>query len=172
MPAPPGPEQVPDDAPERPRVRVRLLDPGAHLPAYAHHDDAGADVVTRLDVRLAPRARLTVPTGLALAVPPGWVALVHPRSGLAARRGLTLLNAPGTVDAGYRGEVMVTLLNTDARAPVVLRRGERIAQLVLQRVAAARFVAVEHLEDTPRGRGGHGSTGTAALRGGRREIAW
>lgn len=158
---------------ERPLVRVRLLDPGALLPAYAHADDAGADVATRLDVRLAPGGRATVPTGLALAVPPGWVALVHPRSGLAARHGVTVLNAPGTVDAGYRGEVMVTLLNTDARAPAVLRRGERIAQLVLQRVAAARFATVEHLEDTPRGRGGHGSTGTAALRGvERRESTW
>ena len=161
---------------ERPTVRVRLLDPAVPLPAYAHRDDAGADVVTRLELRLAPGGRLTVPTGLALAVPPGWVALVHPRSGLAARRGLALVNAPGTVDAGYRGEVMVTLLNTDARSPVVLRRGERIAQLVLQRVGAAGFVAVEHLEDTPRGRGGHGSTGARELlvgpRGGRREIAW
>ncbi|RCK71352.1 dUTP diphosphatase [Desertihabitans brevis] len=144
---------------EQPVVLVRRLDPGVPLPGYAHPGDAGADLVTTVDVELGPGERRLVPTGVALQLPPGWVGLVHPRSGLAARSGLTIVNAPGTVDSGYRGEIQVCLLNTDLRTPVVLHRGDRIAQLLLQRVAEARFVAVDSLEESARGAGGHGSSG-------------
>ncbi|MFC4555898.1 dUTP diphosphatase [Georgenia faecalis] len=140
-------------------VAVRLLDPDLPAPSYAHPGDAGADLRARTDVVLAPGERATVPTGVAIALPEGWAAFVHPRSGLAARHGLTIVNAPGTVDAGYRGEIMVTLLNTDAHAPVRLARGDRIAQLVLQQVAQARFVPVDELPTSARGDGGFGSTG-------------
>ncbi|TNM68933.1 dUTP diphosphatase [Streptomyces sp. NP160] len=128
-------------------------------PSYAHPGDAGADLRSAVDAVIAPGGRATLPTGVAVAVPEGWAAFVHPRSGLAARHGVTTLNGPGTVDAGYRGEVRVTLVNTDADHPFQVRRGDRIAQLVLQRVARARFVPVEDLEPTDRGTGGHGSTG-------------
>jgi dUTP pyrophosphatase len=140
-------------------VAVRMLDDGLPLPAYAHPGDAGADLRARHDVVLAPGERATVPTGVALALPDGWVGLVHPRSGLAARHGVTIVNAPGTVDAGYRGEIMVTLLNTDPHASVRLARGDRIAQLVLQRVAQGGFVPVDELPASARGEGGLGSTG-------------
>jgi dUTP pyrophosphatase len=128
-------------------------------PSYAHAGDAGADLRSAVDAVIAPGGRATLPTGVAVAVPEGWAAFVHPRSGLAARHGVTTLNGPGTVDAGYRGEVRVTLVNTDADQPFRVRRGDRIAQLVLQRVARARFVPVEALEPSDRGTGGHGSTG-------------
>lgn len=128
-------------------------------PSYAHPGDAGADLRSAVDAVIAPGGRATLPTGVAVAVPDGWAAFVHPRSGLAARHGVTTLNGPGTVDAGYRGEVRVTLVNTDAVEPFQVRRGDRIAQLVLQRVARARFVPVEALDATDRGSGGHGSTG-------------
>lgn len=149
-------------APDELRVAVRRLDPDLPLPGYAHHGDAGADLCTRVDVELAPGERALVPTGIAVEIPLGWVGLVHPRSGLAARSGLTVVNAPGTVDAGYRGEVQVCLLNTDTRTPVVLHRGDRIAQLVLQRVGRARFVEVEELSGSSRAAGGHGSSGGVA----------
>src|SRR3712207_5139562 len=136
-----------------------MLDDDLPISSYAHPGDAGADLVSRIDVDLPPHGRATVPTGVAIALPEGYAAFVHPRSGLAARHGLTVVNAPGTVDAGYRGEISVTLLNTDAQAPVVLRRGDRIAQLVVQRVARARFVEVERLPGSLRGSGGFGSTG-------------
>jgi dUTP pyrophosphatase len=138
---------------------VQRLDPELPLPAYAHAGDAGADLLAREDVELAPGARATIPTGIALALPDGYAAFVHPRSGLAARHGVTILNGPGTVDAGYRGEVKVTLVNTDATEKVLIRRGDRIAQLVLQRVERAGFVEVERLPGSDRGTGGHGSTG-------------
>ena len=141
------------------RVEVRRLDPGVPLPAYAHPGDAGADVCTTVDVRLEPGERALVPTGLGIALPDGFVALVHPRSGLAARCGVSIVNAPGTVDAGYRGEIKVMLINHDPREPVVLRRGDRIAQLVIQAVERARFVEVDDLPGSVRGAGGHGSTG-------------
>lgn len=144
-------------------VPVRLLDPGVGLPVRAHPGDAGADLVTTVDVELGPGERATVPTGVAMAVPLGWAAMIHPRSGLAARHGVTVVNAPGTVDAGYRGEVAVTLLNTDRSATVRLARGERIAQVVLQRVAAVTFVEVEDLGPSERGAGGHGSTGSGPM---------
>jgi deoxyuridine 5''-triphosphate nucleotidohydrolase (dut) len=140
-------------------VALQRLDADLPLPTYAHPGDAGADLVTRVDVELPPGGRATVPTGVAIALPEGYAAFVHPRSGLAARCGVTTLNAPGTVDAGYRGEIQVTLLNTDLRQAVVLRRGERIAQLVVQRVEHAVFVPVAELPGSARGAGGHGSTG-------------
>lgn len=141
------------------------LDPGLAVPAYAHPGDAGADLVTRVDVTVPPQTRVTVPTGVAIALPDGYAAFVHPRSGLAARHGLTIVNAPGTVDAGYRGEISVTLLNTDTEQPVVLHRGDRVAQLVVQRVERARFVEVERLPGSHRGEGGFGSSGGWAAHG-------
>jgi dUTP pyrophosphatase len=140
-------------------ILLRRLDDAVPVPAYAHPGDAGADLVTRVDATIAPGERLTVPTGVAIALPEGYAAFVHPRSGLAARHGLTIVNAPGTVDAGYRGEIAVTLLNTDAREPVVLHRGDRVAQLVVQRVERARFVEAAELPDSVRGSGGFGSSG-------------
>lgn len=140
-------------------VLLRRLDEGVPVPGYAHPGDAGADLVTRVDVTLAPGERATVPTGISIALPEGFAAFVHPRSGLAARHGLTVVNAPGTVDAGYRGEIAVTLLNTDSREPVELHRGDRIAQLVVQRVERAAFVEVEALPESVRGAGGFGSSG-------------
>lgn len=140
-------------------MQLQRLDPDLPPPSYAHPGDAGADLVTAVDVTLEPGERVLVPTGIALALPPGYVALIHPRSGLAAKHGLSIVNTPGTVDAGYRGEIKVLLVNLDPREPVVLHRGDRIAQLVLQRVEHARFVDVEELPDSPRGAGGYGSTG-------------
>ncbi|GAB6985047.1 dUTP diphosphatase [Nocardioides pyridinolyticus] len=140
-------------------VLVTRLDPDLPLPAYAHPGDAGADLVTTVDVALAPGERALVPTGLAIALPLGYVALVHPRSGLAAKHGLSIVNTPGTVDAGYRGEIKVMLINHDPREPIELRRGDRIAQLVIQRVELARFTEVEELPTSVRGDGGYGSTG-------------
>ncbi|KHL17249.1 dUTP pyrophosphatase [Mumia flava] len=140
-------------------VLVTCLEPGVELPAYAHPHDAGADLCTTVDVRLAPGERAVVPTGIAIALPPGYVGLVHPRSGLAARCGLSIVNAPGTVDAGYRGEVKVCLVNLDPSEPVVLSRGDRIAQLVVQQVEQAEFRKVDALPDSARGTGGYGSTG-------------
>jgi dUTP pyrophosphatase len=140
-------------------VAVLRLDPDLPLPAYAHPGDAGADLVTAVDVTLAPGERALVPTGVALALPDGYVALVHPRSGLAARHGLSIVNTPGTIDAGYRGEIKVLLVNHDLHEPVVLSRGDRIAQLVVQRFERARFVPVDELPGSARGAGGYGSTG-------------
>ena len=140
-------------------ISVVRLDPDLPLPAYAHPGDAGADLLTTVDVTLAPGERVLVPTGIALALPDGYVALVHPRSGLAARHGLSIVNTPGTIDAGYRGEIKVMLINHDPAAPVELRRGDRIAQLVVQRFERARFVEVVELPDSARGEGGYGSTG-------------
>lgn len=140
-------------------VLVQRLDAELPLPAYSHPGDAGADLVTTVDVRLQPGERALVPTGIAIALPLGYVALVHPRSGLAARHGLSIVNTPGTVDAGYRGEIKVLLVNLDPTSPIELRRGDRIAQLVIQRVEAARFVEVAGLPESVRGSGGYGSTG-------------
>jgi dUTP pyrophosphatase len=142
------------------RLPVKALDPDLPLPRYAHPGDAGLDLYARESVTLKPGERALVPTGVALAIPVGHVGLVHPRSGLAARHGVTLVNAPGTVDAGYRGEVKVVLANTDLHEPVALERGARIAQLVIQRVEAVEVVAVDELPDTARGAGGFGSTGS------------
>lgn len=149
-----------DDPCNAPPVEVLLLllDDDLPEPAYAHPGDAGADLVARVDVELQPGGRQTVPTGVSIALPAGFAAFVHPRSGLAARHGITVVNAPGTVDAGYRGEIRVTLLNT-GDATVLLRRGDRIAQLVVQRVERARFVRAERLPGSHRGDGGFGSSG-------------
>lgn len=140
-------------------IALRMLDPELPLPSYAHQGDAGADLCAREDVTLEPGERRLVPTGVAIALPLGYVGLIHPRSGLATKHGLTVVNAPGTVDAGYRGELKVTLLNTDTRTPIVLKRGDRIAQLVIQKVERATFIQVEELDESVRGTGGFGSTG-------------
>ncbi len=140
-------------------VQLVQLDPGLELPSYARPGDAGADLRAREDVRLAPGERRVVGTGVAIAVPGGYAAFVHPRSGLAARHGVTVLNTPGTIDAGYRGEILVCLLNTDREHSVTLRRGDRIAQLVVQPVSRAVFAVVESLPGSLRGIGGYGSTG-------------
>jgi dUTP pyrophosphatase len=143
-------------------VLVQRLDAGVPLPLYALPGDAGADIVTAADVTLAPGERAVLPTGLAIAVPDGFAAFVHPRSGLAARAGLGLVNAPGTIDSGYRGEVKVIVINHDRTQGLTLTRGERIAQLVIQRVERATFVEVDRLPASERADGGHGSTGGAA----------
>lgn len=140
-------------------VLVTRLDPDVPLPAYARPGDAGADLVAAADVDLGPGERAMVRTGIAIALPDGYAAFVHPRSGLAARHGVTLVNAPGTIDAGYRGEIQVILLNTDPSRPVSFRRGDRIAQLVVQRVEHATFREVAALPGSARGEGGFGSTG-------------
>ncbi|WP_407317629.1 dUTP diphosphatase [Isoptericola halotolerans] len=140
-------------------VLVTLLDDGVPVPAYAHPGDAGADLVTTRDVVLPPGARDVVPTGVSIALPEGFAAFVHPRSGLAAKHGITVVNAPGTIDAGYRGEVKVVLANTDASETVRLSRGDRIAQLVVQRVERARFMVAQRLPGSHRGDGGFGSSG-------------
>ena len=144
---------------DRPEVLLQLLDPELPEPAYAHPGDAGADLVARTDVVLGPGERALVPTGIAIALPDGYVALIHPRSGLATKHGITIVNAPGTVDAGYRGEIAVTLLNTDRDATFTVHRGDRIAQLVIQQVSRARFVRAESLPGSHRGEGGFGSSG-------------
>ncbi|WP_051499333.1 dUTP diphosphatase [Nocardia sp. BMG51109] len=135
------------------------LDPGIPAPTRAHPGDAGVDLCTTEDVILEPGERMLVGTGVAVALPIGTVGLIHPRSGLAAKTGLSIVNTPGTIDAGYRGEIKVCLINHDPRTPIELRRGDRIAQLVVQRVELVDFVAVDRLDDTARGTGGHGSSG-------------
>jgi dUTP pyrophosphatase len=140
-------------------VLITRLDPGVPLPSYEHPGDAGADLVTTVDATLAPGERALLPTGIAIALPDGFAAFVHPRSGLAVRFGVSLVNAPGTVDAGYRGEIKVSVINLDPVAPVVFHRGDRIAQLVIQPVVRARFHEVETLPGSARGAGGFGSTG-------------
>ena len=140
-------------------VALRRLDPDLPLPTYAHPGDAGADLVSRVDVVIRPGERVLVPTGIAIALPPGHAGFVHPRSGLAARHGISIVNAPGTIDEGYRGEILVNLVNLDRSEDFVVHRGDRIAQLIVQPVARARFVAVDSLDATVRGDTGHGSTG-------------
>ena len=142
-------------------VLITRLDPELPLPRYAKGGDAGADIVSRIDITLAPGERALVPTGIAIALPDGYVALVHPRSGLAIKHGVTMVNAPGTVDAGYRGELQIILINHDKSEPVSFKRGDRIAQLVFQRVERAEFIEVEELPGSGRGAGGFGSTGRA-----------
>ena len=140
-------------------VLIKRLDAELPMPAQAHPGDAGVDLFAAVDVTLAPGERAVVPTGVAIALPAGYAAFIHPRSGLAARHGVTLVNAPGTVDAGYRGEIKVTLLNTDRAQPVRFGRGDRIAQLVIQRVAVPVLHEVASLPGSARGDGGFGSTG-------------
>lgn len=140
-------------------IPIKRLDPGLPLPQRAHRGDAGADLHAAESLTLAPGERALVGTGIALALPLGTVGLVHPRSGLAAKHGLTVVNTPGTIDADYRGEIKVCLLNTDRENPFDVERGMRIAQLVIQRVELVDFVEVEELDETMRGDGGYGSTG-------------
>ena len=145
-------------------LAVVRLDPDLPLPSRAHEGDAGVDLFSAIDVELAPGQRALVPTGIAVAIPHGMVGLIHPRSGLAARVGLSIVNSPGTVDAGYRGEIKVSLINLDPAEPIVVNRGDRIAQLLVQRVELPELVEVTSfdeagLADTSRGDGGHGSSG-------------
>jgi len=141
------------------QVPLSRLDPEVPLPRYAKPGDAGADLVTTTDAVIAPGERVVLGTGIAIALPVGYAAFVHPRSGLAARAGLSLVNAPGTIDAGYRGEIKVCLINHDPKEPIKLVRGDRIAQLIVQRVEQAEFVEVGELDGSERGDGGYGSTG-------------
>lgn len=142
-----------------PPIKIKRLDPDLPLPKRAHPEDAGADLYSAEDLTLEPGQRALVPTGVAVALPVGTVGLIHPRSGLAAKQGLSIVNTPGTVDAGYRGELKVCLINTDREQPVHITRGMRIAQLVVQRVELVGFEEVDELDETARGAGGYGSTG-------------
>jgi dUTP pyrophosphatase len=140
-------------------VLLQQLEPDLELPSYAHPGDAGADLYSRESFELQPGERRLVGTGVAIALPAGYAAFVHPRSGLAAQHGVSIVNTPGTVDAGYRGEIKVCLINTDRRHPVSIARGDRIAQLIIQQVSVAAFVTVDELPGSARGIGGYGSTG-------------
>jgi dUTP pyrophosphatase len=141
------------------QVLIKRLDAGVPLPNYAKGGDAGADIVTAVDITLAPGERALVPTGISIALPDGYVALVHPRSGLAIKHGVTMVNSPGTVDAGYRGELKLILINHDPKYSVSFKRGDRVAQLVIQQVERAEFVEVQELPGSGRGSDGFGSTG-------------
>ena len=141
------------------KVLVKRLDPDMPLPAYAKAGDAGADLCTRVDLTILPGERVLVPTGISIALPNGFVALVHPRSGLAVKHGISIVNTPGTVDAGYRGELAVILINHDREQSVSFKKGDRIAQLVIQQVERAEFVEVSQLPGSERSTGGFGSTG-------------
>lgn len=143
------------------KVLITRLDKDLPLPSYARPGDAGLDLYSRIDIELTPGQRAMVPTGIAIALEPGYVALVHPRSGRAAKEGLAMVNAPGTVDAGYRGELQVILINLDRESKISIKRGERIAQLVIQPVIHAELIEVEQLPQSARGNGGFGSTGKA-----------
>ena len=145
-------------------VLIQRLDPAMPMPTYAHPGDAGADLCTTVDLELKPGERALVPTGLAIALPAGYAAFVHPRSGLGHRLGVSIVNTPGTIDAGYRGEVKVILVNHDLRDPAVFKRGDRVAQLVIQRVERAAFHEVAILPGSARGAGGYGSTGGFAAK--------
>jgi dUTP pyrophosphatase len=142
-------------------VRVRRLDPSVPLPQYIHPGDAGADLTTTCEVTLKPGQRALIPTGIAVEIPDGYVGFVHPRSGLAIRSGLGMVNAPGTIDSGYRGEIKLILVNLDPGTDICLGEGERVAQLIIQRVERAAFVEASDLSPTDRGADGHGSTGGA-----------
>lgn len=141
------------------RVRITRLDPEVELPTYAYEGDAGLDLRANEDVTLEPHERRLVSTGLAIAIPEGYAGFVQPRSGLALRQGLSMANTPGLIDAHYRGELKVVAVNLDAHEPIHIERGERIAQLVIQRVPIVRLVEVDRLDETDRGEGGFGSSG-------------
>ncbi len=143
------------------QVLIKRLDDGVPLPTYAKGGDAGADLVTRIDVSLAPGERKLIPTGVAIALPDGYAAFVHPRSGLAIKHGVSMVNAPGTVDAGYRGELQIILINHDPNETVHFLSGDRIAQLIIQKVERADFIEVSELPGSGRGTDGFGSTGRA-----------
>jgi dUTP pyrophosphatase len=140
-------------------IQLKLLDEGLPAPRYHHDGDAGFDLSSRIDFVLEPGQRATIPTGIAVAIPSGFAGLVLPRSGLASRHGIALVNSPGLIDAGYRGEIAVVMINTDTREPFHIKRGDRIAQFVLQRVEEAAVLQVDELDETSRGAGGFGSTG-------------
>ena len=142
------------------KILIKRLDPTVPLPSYAKAGDAGADLATRIDFTINPGERMLVPTGISIALPNGYVALVHPRSGLAIKHGISMVNTPGTVDAGYRGELQVILINHDLTKPVSFKKGDRIAQLVIQKVERADFVEVSDLPGSDRAAGGFGSTGS------------
>jgi len=142
------------------KILIKRLDPTVPLPSYAKAGDAGADLATRIDFTINPGERMLVPTGISIALPNGYVALVHPRSGLAIKHGISMVNTPGTVDAGYRGELQVILINHDLIQPVSFKKGDRIAQLVIQKVERADFVEVSDLPGSDRSSGGFGSTGS------------
>jgi len=141
------------------KVLITRLDDELPLPSYAKPGDAGVDLFARIDATLKPGERMLIPTGISIALPDGYVALVHPRSGLALKHGISMVNAPGTVDAAYRGELQVILINHDQSESFQIKRGDRIAQLLIQRVEKAEFVEVERLPGTTRASGGFGSTG-------------
>lgn len=141
------------------KVKVKRLDAGLPLPRYAHPGDAGFDLYSRVDLELKPGMRQTVPTGIAISLPAGWAAFVQPRSGLAANQGITIINTPGLIDSGYRGEIKVILLNTDREATFQIRRGDKIAQMIVQQVAEVEWEEVDELDQTTRGSKGFGSTG-------------
>ena len=142
-------------------VLIKRVDPSVPVPTYAKGGDAGADLVTTKDFTLAPGERAIIPTGISIALPDGYVALVHPRSGLAINHGVTLVNTPGTIDAGYRGEIACIMINHDPKESISFSKGDRIAQLVIQKVERANFIEVEDLPGSGRGSGGFGSTGVA-----------
>lgn len=141
------------------KVAIQLLDPEMQLPEYAHEGDAGVDLRSRIDCEIPPGARLIVPTGIAIAIPDGYVGLVHPRSGLAIKHGISMVNTPGTIDAGYRGEIQIILINHDLQETFRISRFDRIAQLVIQKVERVSFESVEELPESIRGSGGFGSSG-------------
>lgn len=143
-------------------VEIVRLDQGLPLPTYSQPGDAGMDLFAVRDYVLAPHCRVLMATGIALAIPRGWAGFINPRSGLAHKHGLSVVNAPGTIDSGYRGEIKVNLINLDLKAPVIIERGDRIAQIVFQPVTRAVLFEVCSLDETVRGLGGHGSTGTKA----------
>jgi dUTP pyrophosphatase len=148
---------------------VDVLFQGGAIPVYAHPGDAGADLITTESVELGPGERVTLGTGVSIALPDGFVAFVVPRSGLAARHGITIVNSPGTVDAGYRGEIRVTLLNTDRTEAYPIAIGDRIAQLIVMPVSKARFIPVETLPGSQRGESGFGSSGYSAPKAGEQQ---
>jgi len=141
------------------KIEIQLLDPDIELPSYAKPGDAGLDLRSRVDMTLAPGMRALVPTGVAIAIPAGYVGLVHPRSGLAIKNGISMVNTPGTIDSGYRGEIAVILINHDLKESFEIKRGDRIAQLVIQQVEVAEIVEVQELAVSERGAGGFGSSG-------------
>lgn len=140
-------------------LRIKLLDDGLPMPRYQHQGDAGLDLPSRVDLVIEPGERAMVPTGIAVAIPQGYAGFVLPRSGLASRNGIALVNSPGLVDSGYRGEMAVVMINTDKREAFHIKRGDRIAQLVIQKVEDVTIIKVDELDDTSRGGGGFGSTG-------------
>ena len=147
------------------RIKVKRLDPDLPLPRCAHETDAGCDLYSRIDVVLRPGERTLVPTGIEIAIPEGYAGFIQPRSGLALKHGISMVNSPGLIDSGYRGEVSVILINQDAKKVFRVRRGDKICQLVIQKVEKPQFQVVDSLDETERGKGGFGSSGQERLTG-------